>query len=375
MHHARRKPIFTISYPKPPQAFVLVVALWLLSAFVVPPLSAQEGTNSKETIGRMMFYNVENLFDTIDDPLTDDDAFTPEGIYHWTEGRYRRKCEHLAWVISNVGEWGFPSLIGMVEVENSDVIRDLVKHPTLSSVTYDYVVTNGSDPRGVDVALLWDQKRFAYIEAHEIPHYGATDCFPLGQDPRTPSEADGSGRNTLWVTLEHRATERKLELFVMHNPSRRGGVRATSRKRERVNAKVRKLIDHLLEEDPSRYVVVMGDFNDNPSDPSMRRALRAGGIEHNTQPKQRFLYNLAYPLYNGGKGTHRFGKEVWLPDQIIVSGGLFLGEEPLLRERRQQIFSHPELLTKDGKHLHRTYLGTHYTGGYSDHLPIYIDLY
>ena len=79
----------------------------------------------------------------------------------------------------------------------------------------------------------------------------------------------------------------------MHNPSRRGGVRATSRKRERVNAKVRKLIDHLLEEDPSRYVVVMGDFNDNPSDPSMRRALRAGGIEHNTQPKQRFLYNLA----------------------------------------------------------------------------------
>lgn len=374
MHHARLKEPSTTSYSKPPQALVLVVALWLLSTFVGPPLSAQERARSEEAIGRMMFYNVENLFDTIDDPLTDDDAFTPGGAYHWTKQRYQRKCEHLAWVISNIGEWGFPSIIGMVEVENSDVITDLVAHPTLSAVEYDYVVTNGADPRGVDVALLWDKKRFKMIEAHEIPHYGAIDHFPLGHDPRTPNEASGTGRNTLWVTLEHRATGQRLELFVMHNPSRRGGIQSTSKKRKQVNAKVRKLIDQLLNKDSIPHVVVMGDFNDNPCDPSMRQSLRAGGIEQNTIPRPKYLYNLAYPLYNKRQGTHRYGKEVWLPDQIIVSGGLFLGQQPLLKARSQQIFSHPQLYTKGGQNLHRTYRGSHYSGGYSDHLPIYIDL-
>lgn len=323
----------------------------------------------------MMFYNVENLFDTIDDPHTDDGDFTPTGALHWTEERYRQKCAHVAWVISNIGEWGYPSIVGLVEVENSRVVKDLISHPLLRKVQYDFSVTNSADPRGVDIALLWDSSKLRFVAAHEVPHYGDLDYFTLGQDPRSRIEAQGSGRNTLWVTLEHRATKRQMELFVMHNPSRRGGLRATSRKRTEVNAKVRRLIDKLLNEDPNRYVVVMGDFNDNPSDRSLRKGLRAGGIEENTPVRPDFLYNLAYPLYNSRKGTHRFRDQLWLPDQIIVSGGLFMGDAPLLTERRQQIFTHPELYVKDGSRLRRTYLGPNYSGGYSDHLPVYIDLH
>lgn len=348
----------------------LVVALWQLSL----PIVGQEV--SHDSIGRMMFYNTENLFDTIDDPLTDDDDFTPNGRLHWTEKRYRRKCSHLAWVISNVGEWGFPAIVGLVEVENRQVIKDLISHPTLHSrVSYDYAVTTSADPRGVDIALLWDNAKLRFIAAHEIPHYGALTHFPLGNDPRSKHEAQGDGRNTLWVTLEHRATKRQMELFVMHNPSRRGGVRATSDKRVKVNAKVRQLIDKLLEEQPERCIVVMGDFNDNPSDDSLRKGLGATGINKNTPAEPKVLYNLAYPLYKKGKGTHIFSGKYWLPDQIIVSGGLFLGDNPILSERRLQIFTHPELFTQDGSRLRRTYNGPHYSGGYSDHLPVYIELH
>ncbi|MDO5017352.1 MAG: hypothetical protein Q4E10_03185 [Porphyromonas sp.] len=326
-------------------------------------------------IGRMMFYNVENLFDTVDDPLTDDDEFTPDGLRKWTPEKYRTKCNHLAWVISNVGEWGFPAVVGLAEVENSQVLDDLLASPALRQVRYDYTVTHSSDPRGVDVALLWDRDRLTYIDAREIPQYGTLRDYPIGNDPRSRQEAAGTGRNTLWVTLKHKSTSRTLDLFVLHNPSRRGGVAATSAKRIEINTKVRGIIDSLLTADPARNIVLMGDFNDNPSDPSLRKALGAGGIEENTPIRPDRLYNLAFPLYNSGKGTHRFEGKLWMPDQLIVSGGLFLGASPLLTDRQLTIFRHDQLFTRRGDALRRTYNGPYYNGGYSDHLPIYIDLH
>lgn len=352
------------------QVFVLAVAWWLLFINDAANINAQ----SREGSGRMMFYNVENLFDTIDDPKTDDDDFTPDGALHWTKSRYRNKREKTSWVISNVGEWGFPSIVGLVEVEEQRVIHDLLSLPIFQSVHYDYSVTESPDPRGIDVALLWDRDQFEHLSSREIPHYGTPLSYPLGRDPRTDDEARGMGRNTLWVTLRQKSSDKVLELFVVHAPSRRAGTRSTRDKRIRVLQKVKEVIDDILTHHPHHHIVVMGDFNDNPSDASLCTGLGASGINLDTTIQPTQLYNLAYPLYKEHKGTHRFQGKLWMPDQIIVSGNLFLGDQPLLIERQVTIFQHPTLYTKSGQ-LHRTYQGPHYTGGYSDHLPIYIDLH
>ncbi len=352
---------------KLPRAIVLVVALWFSSGII----SAQKG---EEELGRMMFYNVENLFDTINDPDTDDDDFTPNGSLHWTKSRYRKKREHIAWVISNIGEWSYPAIVGMVEVEDTRVIHDLLSLHTFEMVDYDYAVTDSSDPRGVDVALMWDNNRLKHISSREIPHYGELQSYPLSHDPRKLEEAKGTGRNTLWVTLEHRATGRLMDIFVLHAPSRRAGTRITGEKRARVLSKIKCIIDELLHDNPQRCVVIMGDFNDNPTDLSLLKTLQAEAIDKETDIQPTCLYNLTYTLYKNGKGTHRFQGRPWMPDQIIVSGNLYQGDQPLLSERQVSIFKHPVLFDKDGN-LKRTYRGTVYTGGYSDHLPIYIDLH
>lgn len=322
----------------------------------------------------MMFYNTENLFDTIDDPLTDDNDFTPDGSLHWTDERYRTKRQNLAWVISNIGGWDMPAIIGLSEVENRGVIKDLLSLDTFRNIEYDYSVTESADPRGIDVALLWDKSKFKHIESHEIPHYGLLSSYQLGHDPRSDVEATGTGRNTLWVTLEHRPTGRQLDIFVMHNPSRRNGLRETDEKRIEVTSKVRAIIDDIWRQDSSHNIVVMGDFNDNPSDLSLKKGLGAQGIEANTPLKPNRLYNLAFAPYNNGKGTHKFEGRYWMPDQIIVSGSLLMGDEPMVRDRQLTIFRDEELFTRKGN-LRRTYAGPYYNGGYSDHLPIYIKLY
>ena len=350
----------------------LLALFGLVVTFIL--ISCRPDRSEAQEIGRMMFYNVENLFDTIDDPLTDDGDFTPDGHLHWTKKRYRVKRENLAWVISNIGEWGMPAIVGLVEIENKGVIADLLSLNTFKDITYDYSVTQSADPRGIDVALMWDKSKLKHIESQEIPHYGTLPCFPLGCDPRDVHEASGTGRNTLWVTLEHRSTGRQMDIFVMHNPSRRGGIRETEEKRLEVMSKVRSIIDSIWQKDPNRNIVVMGDFNDNPSDASLKKGLGAQGIEANTPIKPDRLYNLAFPLFNDGKGTHLFEGHYWMPDQIIVSGGLFLGNNPLLRDRRLSIFHDKALFTRRGT-LRRTYAGLNYNGGYSDHLPIYIKLY
>lgn len=350
----------------------LLALLGLVVTFIL--ISCRPDKSEAQEIGRMMFYNVENLFDVADDPLTDDGDYTPDGELHWTKERYRTKRENIAWVISNIGGWEMPAIVGLSEVENRGVISDLLSLDTFRNIEYDYSVTESADPRGIDVALLWDKSKFKHIESREIPHYGALASFPLGRDPRIEGEETGSGRNTLWVTLEHRPTARRLNIFVMHNPSRRSGVRETDEKRMEVTSKVRDIINDIWHKDPSHNIVVMGDFNDNPSDRSLKKGLGAQGIEANTPLKPDRLYNLAFTPFNNGKGTHKFEGEFWMPDQIIVSGGMLLGDEPMVRDRQLTIFSDEELFTRKGN-LRRTYAGSHYNGGYSDHLPVYIKLY
>ena len=144
------------------------------------------GQESEQVIRRrVVSYNVENLFDTIDDPETDDRDFLPGGAYHWTKGRYQSKVQSISRTLSRIGEWDYPALIGLVEIENVQVIRDLTDAKPLRRMDYRMSVSRGADPRGIDVALLWDPKVFRRVDAHEIPHYGDLLSYPLRRDPRT----------------------------------------------------------------------------------------------------------------------------------------------------------------------------------------------
>ena len=314
---------------------------------------------------QLVFYNVENLFDTINDPTTNDEDFLPTGVLHWNKHRYSTKLKKIGWVLSNIAGWQLPDIIGLVEIENRRVIEDLLQHPSLRHKAYSYAVTKGADPRGIDVALIWDRYRFQRIGAWEIPHYGKPLRYPLRKDQRTTSEREGSGRNSLWVRLEDKVTKVRYDLFVIHAPSRRQGTKVSGTKRQKVLQKVYQNIHKLLGSDPDRRIIVMGDFNDNPSNPPVRHGLHSRPFS-STPTAPDSLYNLATKVEQQGEGTHRFQRQMWVPDQFLISRTLcteVLGEGMI-------VFRHPQLLDRKGQSLRRTYQGRHYKGGYSDHLPI-----
>lgn len=349
-------------------------AVVLLCLLLAPAsLMAQDREEDGVLRRRVVSYNVENLFDTIDDPETDDREFLPDGSRHWTERRYRQKVRHISAALSRIGGWDFPALIGLVEVENLQVVRDLVSSEALRRMDYRMSVTRGADPRGIDVALLWDPKLFRRADAQEIPHYGPLECYPLRRDPRSRRERDGTGRNSLWVTLEERHSGALLDLFVVHLPSRRGGVRSTSDDRVRVAAKLRRVIDRLFRERPDAAVIILGDFNDDPHNDALTLGLGAVAPSDDP-PDDHRLYNLAAAAEAHGRGSHYFGRGYWLPDQIIVSGRLLRPESPIRAAKREMAIYAPPFL-QDRRHRPlRSFQGLHYTGGYSDHYPVCLDL-
>lgn len=345
--------------------FTLIICLGL------PQSSCATDPKKENQTVRVMFYNVENLFDTQDDPQTDDQEFLPNGELKWDEMRYQKKLKRIAWVISNIADWDFPGIVGLAEIENEKVIQDLLHQPLLRSVDYEYAVSQGADPRGIDVALLWDSQRYKLVYANEIPHYGKPLNYKLGKDPRSTREKDGKGRNSLWITLKEIKSGKMLDIFVVHAPSRRGGVRSTSVKRSEVTRKLNLIISNIQKKHPQSRILVMGDFNDNPSSEPIRASLKAQKITpQDSVFEPSYLYNLAYPIEKNGDGTHSFEGQMWTPDQIIVSGNLLTD----IPNKEAQIFKHSELWSPNKKSMNRTYSGPFYKGGYSDHLPIYVDI-
>lgn len=322
---------------------------------------------------RVVSYNVENLYDTVDDPLTDDSEFLPGSEIDWTQKKYKQKIGTIAGVISSIGAWDYPALIGLVEVENSDVISDLVKHPKIRQQDYRQAVSNAADPRGVDVALLWHPRHFKMIEAYEIPHYGSLLYYPYMRDSRSYAQRNGSGRNTLWVKLQEKSTGQIFDVFVVHLPSRRGGVNSTSHKRIKVSKKIAKVISTIQKRQKDAHIIVMGDFNDNPSNYPVKNGFSITDISNKDSISPSALYNLGTIVEKRRQGTHYFGHKLWLPDQFIVSGNLLDPNQRMYVESGEMKIFSPQNMQIDG-HPRRSFRGKRYTGGFSDHFPIYIDL-
>ncbi|MDR0542836.1 MAG: hypothetical protein LBH19_11600 [Dysgonamonadaceae bacterium] len=303
---------------------------------------------------RVMFYNVENLFDTLDDPDKNDDEFTPGGFRYWNNKRYYKKLNNIAKVITALGGWDIPALIGLCEVENEKTVRDLTAYSPLRKMQYRYVMTDSPDERGIDVALLYQRDRFKYLY-----HSAIRMTFPNNRTKKT--------RDVLHVTGQI-MTGDTLDIFVCHFPSRRNGQFESEPDRIRVASVVRNTVDSLKNNRSNAHILIMGDFNDEPLDKSLSQVL-AG----------KDLYNLFLPVsQHAYTGSYKFGDQWNFIDQIFVSENLLNSQNPFhVIENTATIFQADFLLTDDrthgGKRPKKTFNGRRYEGGYSDHLPVFVD--
>ena len=314
---------------------------------------------------RVMFYNTENFFDIDDDPSTADDDYTPAGKQHWTPKRFRLKLNHLYQAIAAVGTWQPPEIIGLCEVENRRVLSDLIYQTPLSKYKYQIVQFDSPDPRGIDITMLFRSDKIKILKQYPIPVH-----FPDNPQKKT--------RDILCVELLLNNAD-TVCFFVNHWPSRRGGEMESESSRIAVASILRQTIDSLFRTNPMMKIIVMGDFNDEPTNSSITQALKAR--TKTSQPYAKQLFNLSYPLMQSSKtGTHYFQGQWQIIDQIIVSGGLLstrkgFGTSP----DNVHICSESFLLQTDkrtvGNKPYPTYSGPKYIGGYSDHLPIYLDLF
>ena len=320
---------------------------------------------AEDHLERIVCYNVENLFDTKDDVRTNDDDFTPEGTNHWTVKRYHEKQAHISRVIATIGEGKAPMLVGLCEVENEYVLKGLTQYSPMKNMKYSYLHQDSPDLRGIDVALLYQANRFDPQRTEFIP-------------VRFPSEERTRTRDILYVEGKLVNGE-TLHVFVVHMPSRREGVIETESRRNHVASLIKQRIQLLQQKDSKVKVIVMGDFNDYPTDPSVARVLDAH--RPNRSLRNRDLYNLFYEEHMRGRiGSHKYAGEWGMLDQMIVTGSLLdAHSKTRLSEKNGHVFSADFLLEDDvthgGKKPRRTYTGPIYhEDGYSDHLPIYIDL-
>jgi len=340
--------------------------LFLLVVFVGTQLQSRgQAEDSRRGVDglRFMFYNVENLFDPFDDTLRKDEDFTPDGSKHWSWRRMQHKCGNIARVMIAAGGWEALEMAGFCEVENPLVIRQLVNHPLLRPYGYQYVVTRSPDIRGINLAFVYRPEKVEMLHHAEIPV----------NDPERPGWAT---RNILYVKVRtlHNDT---LHVFLNHWPSRRGGAEISAPKRALAANALRHAVDSICLGSATPYILISGDFNDGPEDVSVRQVLGAVPWEGTDSHR---LINLMWPLYLKGLGTHAHrdvtGTHYNLLDQIIVSGTM-LRPGASVRAQQARIGYFPFLLgeTAAGVEVpYRTYAGPQYLGGFSDHLPVMVDL-
>lgn len=311
------------------------------------------------------FYNLENFYDTIDNPLVNDDDFTPAGIKHYTKDIYLDKVEKLATVISQIGKEtssAGPVFLGVAEIENDTVLYDLTHHPFLIQRHYRIIHYDSRDARGIDVALLYNPSFFVPEKAEKL-------FVPLPGNSKEAFFTRDILYTTGWLAGE------RIHVYVNHWPSRRGGQERSSPAREAAALVCKKHINSIQQKEPHAKIILMGDLNDDPNSPSITRVLGAGSGIKQIRPGQ--LYNPWAELYANGIGTLA-NRDSWgLFDQILLSQSWLQPSREGFFFHSRHIFNPGYLKENTGRfkgYPMRTWDGNTYRGGYSDHFPTYIVL-
>jgi len=321
--------------------------------------------NKQYDIRTVAFYNVENLFDTINDPKKYDDDRTPTGKDHYTSKIYWDKINHMARVISEIGASkakNSPTLMGLSEVETRGVVQDLIDTKYLKDKGYGIIHYDSPDERGIDVALIYLKKYFKPISqsTHTLYLYKANGRRDYTRDQLLVSGAlDGE----------------LIYIIVSHWPSRSGGEARSRPFRMAAAALNVKIIDSLQKINPNAKIITMGDLNDDPTSSSLKKVLKTSGKITKIKPNQ--LYDPMEPLFKKGLNTLAYRDNVNLFDQIIISKPFTLKDYSTYRFFYAGIYNPSYITNRSGTfkgYPFRSYSYSNYTGGYSDHFPVYIYL-
>jgi endonuclease/exonuclease/phosphatase family metal-dependent hydrolase len=311
------------------------------------------------------FYNLENLFDIENDTLINDEEFLPEGEKAWSAEKYEEKVGNMAYVISKLGTELTPqgiSLLGVSEVENRKVLHDLVNHPLLQKRDYRIVHSDSPDWRGIDVALIYQAGHFKIEESSWHP-------LVLYRD-------NGSRKYTRDVLMVRGKLDgESINVLVNHWPSRSGGAERSAPGRNAGAKLCRNLIDSLETLYPDSKTILMGDLNDDPTSPSVKSYLKAKRTPQ--EVKKGGLYNPMEKLYEKGIGSNAWRDSWSLFDQVIVSEALLDKKQKGYFFYQAHIYNKKFLTQKSGRYKgypFRTFSGDSYTGGYSDHYPVFVYL-
>ena len=332
------------------------------------------GQQKKYSIHTVAFYNLENLFDTINNPAVNDDEWTPSGGRHWSKSKYNQKLKNLSEVILQIGSTNnktAPTLIGCCEIENRGVLEDLLKEPNLIDVDYGIIHFDSPDKRGIDVALLYQKKYFRPTDYANIPLY------VYKKDPELfKKEADSAQSNRVFTRDQLLITGflegEEVSIIVNHWPSRSGGEKRSSPFREAAGALNKKIIDSLQKINPLAKVITMGDLNDGPTNKSVKKAV--GAIGKRKAVGKLGIYNPFENMAKRGLGTIAYRDSWDIFDQIMVSEPFINNDFTKYQFWKAGIYNKPFLIQNSGKYKGYPKRNSNNEVGFSDHFPVYIYL-
>lgn len=339
---------------------IVCIVLVFIASF-----SYAQQTNKSYKIRTIGFYNLENLFDTVNDVEKNDEASPIMHIQHGREEIYKDKIDKLSKVISQLGAEKTntsPAILGVAEVENKKVLEDLVSSDKLKSKEYKIIHFDSPDKRGIDVALLYQEKYFKPI------HFEAFNPNVYKENKKVYT------RDILWVSGY--LDDELIHVIVNHWPSRRGGEKKSRPLREKAAYKVTQIIEKIKENDPKPKVFIIGDFNDDPINSSLKTVLKTKAKKKDVIEGS--LYNPYENMFRRGFNTLMYRDKINLFDQIIISAPLLdKGEKDFssFKMFKSAIFNKQFLTEKKGRYKgypFRSFSSGKYTGGYSDHYPVYM---
>ncbi len=352
-------PFFLNNFARINIQFIIMKKNLALALILLIGLSSSLFADKKVAVYGVGFYNLENLFDTINNNGKYDLEYSPKGAKQWNHQKYQSKLKNMAYAISEMGD-GKLDILGVSEIENITVLQDLVKTGELAERGLKIVHYDSPDRRGIDVGMLYNPKTFRVL---------ATQSREL----RFENEPTYFTRDQLVVT--GLLGGEKVSVIVNHWPSRWGGAEQSSPHREAAAALTRSIVDSLQQNDPMAKVIIMGDMNDDPRDKSCAVVLDAK--KDLKEVAEGGLYNPMWKIHERGIGTLAYKGQWNLFDQIIITKSLTGKERSSLKFWKAEVFNKSFLLNKEGLskgYPKRTHASGVFTNGYSDHLPVLIYL-
>ncbi|MDG1805450.1 endonuclease/exonuclease/phosphatase family protein [Flavicella sp.] len=323
------------------------------------------GQKKKYAIHSVAFYNLENLFDTINNPDTNDEASPMMEIKSNRSEIYFKKIKNLQKVIAEIGyekTRALPTILGVAEIENETVLDDLMSSNQTLEKNYNYIHYDSPDKRGIDVALLYNKNKFIPMNHHS---YELKLWSDKGYRIYTRDQLLVSGY------LENEL----IHIIVNHWPSRRGGEKKSRILREKAAFLNKKISDSIFTKHPHSKIILMGDLNDNPTNSSLKKILKTEEISK--QKNDTIFYNPYETLYKKGFGTLGYRDQVHLFDQILINGKFISTKFNELSFYQSHIFNPSYLTQQNGKYKgypFRSFGNGSFTDGFSDHYPVYIYL-